>query len=122
MTLAAGLLRHRVVIEEYVPITDTSGEPIQDSQTGEITYVWSVFAEVWAAIEPISAREFIAAQAQQSKVTTRITIRHRPGVTAGMRVLHLGKIFNIEGVLTDKVSGLEYLTLPCSEGVRQNNQ
>jgi len=37
-----------------------------------------------------------------------------------MRLYHAAKdqYYNIEGVLSDKDSGLEYITLPCSEGVR----
>ena len=34
-----------------------------------------------------------------------------------MRVVHGGKVYNIHGVLPDMRSGLEYLTLPVSEGV-----
>jgi head-tail adaptor len=53
----------------------------------------------------------------QSQVSARITIRQRSGITAAMRVVHGSKVYQIEGVLPDKESGLEYLTLPCSEGV-----
>jgi SPP1 family predicted phage head-tail adaptor len=75
---------------------------------------------VWASIEALSAREFIAAQAEDSKVNTRITIRYRSGINAKMRLYHEAKdvYYNIEGVLSDKDSGLEYLTLPCSSGLR----
>jgi hypothetical protein len=34
-----------------------------------------------------------------------------------MRILHNGKIYNPAGFLQDMVSGLSYLTIPCSEGV-----
>lgn len=51
------------------------------------------------------------------EITTRITIRFRPGVTRMNRILFRGGIYNIEGVLPDPKSGREYLTLPCSEGV-----
>ena len=34
-----------------------------------------------------------------------------------MRIDHGGKIYNILGVLSDKESGMDYLTLPCSEVV-----
>lgn len=110
MALSAGRLRHRVRIER------PSYE--QDPLTGEMKKDWELVADkVPAAIEPLSAREFIAAQAAQSAVTARIVIRHRPGIDATMRVLHRGRVYNIHGVLADPVSGLEYLTLPCSEGV-----
>jgi SPP1 family predicted phage head-tail adaptor len=108
MALKAGKLRHRVSLEEMSETIDSYGqrEPY-----------WSHVADLWAAIEPLSAKEFIAAQQLQSQVTTRITIRYRSGVTAGMRIVHRGTIYNIAGVLADKDSGIEYLTLPCSSGV-----
>lgn len=108
MTLAAGRLRHRIVLQ--------SPSYTQNQTTGENVLSWITQAEVWAAIEPLSAREFIAAQATQSEVSARIVIRYRPDVNATWRILHRGRVFNINGVLADQVSGLEYATLPVSEG------
>jgi hypothetical protein len=34
-----------------------------------------------------------------------------------MRLLHGSRIYNPQGWLADPVSGIEYLTAPCSEGV-----
>lgn len=109
--MKAGELRHRVSIQ--------ANQDIQDPDTGAMTPAWVEIGKAWAAIEPLSAREFISAQAVQSKVTTRITMRYRDGITAAMRLVHNGRIYNIEGTLADKDSGLEYLTLPCSEGVNE---
>lgn len=121
MTLSAGRLRHRVRVEVLVPLEDSNGNVIQDPNTGEISRVWQLLVECWAAIEPISGREFIQSQATQSQVTTRITIRRQDYVVnAGMRVIHGVLIYNIEAVLWDKDSGLEYMTLPCSLGVNRN--
>jgi SPP1 family predicted phage head-tail adaptor len=122
----AGKLRHRVLIEELVAQTDTADDVIQNEATGEVDRVWTPIAEVWAAIEPLSAREFLAAQAVQSKVTTRITIRYR-AISPTMRLVHMRRgardtIYNIEGVLPDKESGLEFITLPCSAGVSVDGQ
>lgn len=107
MSLEAGKLRHRVRIEQLTPSKDSDGDPVE---------VWTLLAEVWAAIEPLSAREFRASQAVQSEITGRITIRYRDDVSASMRIVHRGKTYNIAGVLADKETGLEYLTLPVSEG------
>lgn len=114
--IEAGKLRHRVVIQEQVETQDVSN--------GAINVSWRDVATVWAAIEPLSAREFVAAQAESSKVTTRITIRYRNNISAKMRLYHASKdaYYNIEGVLADKDSGLEYITLPCSEGLRYQNE
>lgn len=107
--VAAGRLRHRVVIQQ--------ASETQDSTTGAITTSWTTFATVWAAIEPLSARDFIAANAEQSKIKARIVIRAIDGVVPKMRIYHAAKdkTYDIVGVLADKDSGLDYLTLLCSE-------
>lgn len=117
MTLAAGRLRHRVSVQQRVELLDSNGQVQQDPSTGEIAYVWEVYAERWAAIEPLSGREFIQSQATQSKVTGRIVLRTDPAINAAMRIVHLGKVYNLEAILPDKDSGLEYITILTSEGV-----
>lgn len=114
MALAAGRLRHRVTLQRFVSSRDSDGV-LQEG--------WEDVADLWAAIEPASVRAFIAAGAEQSKVTGQIVIRSRRGVKSSMRMLHrrLGdiSIYNIEGVLADKESGIEYMTLPVSTGVNE---
>jgi len=105
----SGKLKHRITIQRPVET--------QDATTGETTVTWRAVCYVWAAIEPLSAKEFIAAQATQSQVMARIVIRYRDDVTPKMRAVHGEKIYNIHGVLADLNSGREYLTLPVSEGV-----
>ena len=108
----AGRLRHRVDFERRIDA--------QDPVTGEISPVWlSVAAGVPAAIEPLSVREFMAAQSMQSEIAVRIVVRHRPGLEASMRIKHGGRIYNPQGFLSDKDSGVEYLTIPCSQGVNE---
>lgn len=124
MSLEAGRLRHRVRIEKYDYLRDSNGEAVQDPKDGTIAREWVEVDTVWAAIEPLSAREFIQSQATQSQVTARIVIRQRDDVDAACRLVHvrLGRpdvIYNPAGVLADPDSGLEYLTLPCSQGVNE---
>lgn len=107
-TFQAGRLRHRVSLQDNVEIIDPN--------TGARENKWVEVAKMWASIEPLSARDFIQSSALQSQITTRITIRYREGVIAKMRVVHRGRVYNITGVLADRDSGLEYMTLPCSEG------
>lgn len=108
----AGRLRHRIKIEEFLIEQDSDGARVEE---------WvPVFAGyVPAEITPSSGREFLAAQALQSKVNTRIKIRHTPGVTAAMRAVHRSTIYNIEAVLPDADSGIRYLTLLCSTGANE---
>lgn len=109
--LPAGKLRHRVTIERP--------QLIQNEVTGDVVPVWYKLADVWAAIEPLSAREFIASQAENSEIIARITIRYRDDIDPSMRIVNgkTGKIYNIQGCLPDAESGLKYLTLPVSQGI-----
>jgi SPP1 family predicted phage head-tail adaptor len=122
--LESGKLRHRVRIERLQYVTDISGDVIQD-ENGETQQVWQEVATVWAAVEPLSAREFIQSQAIQSQVTARIVIRHREDIDPADRLIHVrtgrpSVIYNPHGFLTDKDSGLEYLTIPVSsDGILQ---
>lgn len=103
-----GALRHLVALQQRVDTIDGNGDTVTS---------WQPFAQVYAEIAPLSAREFVAAQSLQSSVSCRITIRYLAGVTATMRVVHGSTVYNIAGVLADAGSGREYLTLACSEGV-----
>ncbi|AIR90225.1 phage head closure protein [Pseudomonas cremoricolorata] len=110
--MRAGDLRHQVEIQHKVasrdPVTLEFGEP-----------EWQVLAKVWAQINPLSARDLIAAQAAQSEATARIVIRYRPGVLSTMRIIHRDELYSIEGQpLEDPNSGREYLTLLVSKGIK----
>ncbi len=107
--MQAGKLRYRVSFQEPVKT--------QNPLTGATVNSWQEIQKLWADVVPLSAREFIAAQATQAEITTRITIRFRSDITSKHRIVYGNKIFNIEGVLPDPESGRDYLTLPCSEGV-----
>ena len=112
MSIAAGRLRHRVDIQKPVKV--------QNSTSGASRVNWSTeWAAVPAAIEPLSAREFIAAQAQQSQITGKVIVRYIEGLTPKHRIVHGSRIYNIQGVLADPDSGLEYLTLPVTEGTNE---
>lgn len=108
MSLPAGKLRHRVLIQQQVTTRD--GDGVEQK-------AWVDVATVWASVEPLSAREFMQSGQTQSAVTARITMRYRDGLSPSMRLVHRGEIFNIAGLLPDKVSGLEYITIPVSAGV-----
>lgn len=108
MTIEAGKLSHRVQIQRQV---------VAQNSSGDVTVTWATLATVWAAIEPLSAREFVQSASDQNKIVARVTVRYRSGIEPSMRVVHGQKLYNITGVLADKDSGLEYLTLPVSAGV-----
>lgn len=105
-----GKLRHYVTIKE--------NKVTQDATTGEMISGWQQVAKVWAQIVPMSARDFLAANAAQSEVRGRIVIRYRDDVVAGQRVEYRGKYYRVIGVMEDDRSMQEHLTLMVAEGVR----
>lgn len=110
--MQAGALRHRITIEQRVDEVDSDDGALDES--------WAhAFGPISAEIVALSGRELIAAQAVQSKISTRIRIRHRPGVVASMRALHRGVIYNIAAVIPDPTSGVDYMTLMCESGVNE---
>ena len=126
MAIGAGVLRHRVRIDQLVDVLDSNGEPARDGQ-GATIREWSEVATVWAAIEPLSARERMQSAAMQSEVTARIVMRFRTGLDAAMRFVHLvngtdSSIYNPAGFIPDKESGLEHLTVPVSAGISTDGQ
>lgn len=104
----AGRLRHRVSLQER--------QVSVNAVTGDRTITWTPVAELWADVAPLSGREYIAAAATQTAVTTRITIRFRAGVHHLQRIVYDSAIYNIQAVLPDADSGREHLTLLCTEG------
>ena len=87
MALAAGRLRHRITVQRQVESRDSSGA---------VNVNWVDYAELWAAVEPVSvlgfiaAREFIAGQSMQSQIVARIVVRQRDDLTAKMRICFVG--------------------------------
>lgn len=113
MAVDPGQLRHRVAIQQKV----VTG---QDPDTGAQIYDWATVAgweAVPAQIVPMSVNEYVAGQQIQSKVTGRIMMRYRAGLMASMRIVHKSTVYNIEGLLPDPDSGIEWITIPVSSGV-----
>jgi SPP1 family predicted phage head-tail adaptor len=108
--MEAGRLRHRVTFEALVVEMDSDGAQVES---------WAPAFEgpLSAEISPLSGRELIAAQAVQSKLSTRIVVRYRPGFQASMRAIHRGTVYNILAVIPDPESGFEWVSLLCTSGV-----
>lgn len=94
--MRAGLLKHRVVIE-----TD---EGTGRNSVGEHIEDWQPWGVAWAAIEPLSGQEIEDARQVAARATTKVTIRHRDGVDAGMRLVHETGLLHIEAVLHERMA------------------
>jgi len=102
--------RWRVKIVQLNLTKDTSGGWDPEDVT--------VFAEVWAAVEALSATAFgrtvYTAQQEASEVTHRVTIRYLSGVKASMRIWFRDRVFKIEAAV-DPDEQQKILFLLCSE-------
>jgi SPP1 family predicted phage head-tail adaptor len=104
--MRAGLLRHRVEILSKV---------VARNEFNEEVIAWTnVVARVWAAVEPLSGREFIEGRQVEADVSTRIRIRHRPGIRPEMRVAWGDRTYTIQAVL-DHLDRSRELHLMCTE-------
>lgn len=105
--LDAGDLRQIIAIHKLTNIQQDDGSMLE---------TWLVVSPlVYASCDPLSAKEFAVNQTTEHKISHRFTIRYRDGVDPKDRIVYRNKNYNIEGVLPDADSGIEYLTLVCSE-------
>lgn len=93
--MKAGQLSSLVKIQALTVGHDEIGQP-------ETT--WTDFAKVWANILHKTGAESIKGGQDASVVQASIRIRRRPGVNAGMRVLHGTREYAIKAVLPDDVT------------------
>lgn len=112
--MQAGKLRHRGDIQLKPATQDEYGEPSSNYQT--------VWPNVPFALEPLSGREFFAAQAINAEINAKITIRWRPGITAMHRMVQQTPeqaalsppeqtIYDIVAPIPDSGSGRQWLSL-----------
>jgi SPP1 family predicted phage head-tail adaptor len=108
LILPAGKLDKRVSLQTATNAQDASGN---FSQT------WSTTATIWAAIEPLNAREIEQAKTFSDAVSHKVTIRHRSTPpTAKQRILYGSRVLLINGVVNTQEAGVETV-LYCTEFV-----
>lgn len=106
----AGDFNRRITIQQHSSSTPDG--------FGQASQTWSDLLSCWARIEPLSGRELVLAQAQNAEVTHLVEIFYRPTVTAAMRVVYQGRIFNVLSVIDPDMAHVS-LELLCSEGLNK---
>lgn len=104
-----GKMRHRVTFQKYNGNLDDYGDPQQADDAA-----WEDVATVWAAIDPISGREFYAAEQSQSEVSHKVRCRYRAGLNTAMRLLCGSRKFLIVSII-DWEERHESLLVMCKE-------
>ena len=100
--MQAGSLRDRITIQRR----QAGGALGQPSKT------WEVVDQAWANIRFASGSEAIRSGQPASEAKCSIRIRWRTGITADMRVVSGGVIYEIEAVLPDG-QRRQYVDLVC---------
>lgn len=113
MPVHAGELRNRITVQAF-----TDGG--RDEDGFEIEAAWSDYINLWAKITPLSSKDLISAQADQSEVVARMKIRYREDIDTTMRVIWKGRIFAIDSqALDDNETGVTYSTFNLSGGIER---
>lgn len=97
-------LKHRIKIYRQTPTRTPTGAV----RVGQ----WEHILTLWGQFSPLSVKDVIAGQAQETQITARVKIRHRSDIDGTLRLQYAGKMYEIVGEpLADNGSGKEYLTL-----------
>jgi len=86
----AGKLRERVIWQTPFETRNALGESGSS---------WSTFAEVWASVEGVSAREYLLSGQQRIETSHRIRCRYVPGLKQSMRASWRGRTLEIVTLL-----------------------
>ena len=78
------------------------------------TEAWQDVITVWAAVEPLTGREYFYAHQIKNEVSHRIRIRFRSDVDASMRIMLGERAFAIESMI-DMQERHEFLEILCRE-------
>ena len=81
-----GAFRVELALEEAVPVPDGAGGHGED---------WPEVATVFARLEPVATQDRFGADQRLERITNRVTLRARPGLSAGMRFRRNGRRFQI---------------------------
>lgn len=109
MTLAAGRFNRRITIQRRADGADAYGQP---------STTWETHVQTWADVRAPAGRaaaQDVTADRTTSVAAYSMRIRYRTDITADMRVLLAGMVFDIAQVLPD-LARHEHTDLVCVAG------
>ena len=104
--MRAGDLRHRVTIK---------AKSVARDDYGQETITWTTFATVWAAVEPLTGKDYIAGQQLEAAVDTRIRLRDLSGVVPTMRVIFGSHTYDVKSPPIHLLEKGREMHLMCEE-------
>ncbi|UWG96785.1 phage head closure protein [Dehalobacter sp. DCM] len=100
-----GTLNKKIIIKQQPVSQDDSDKPIN---------TWPTVSELWASINPLSGREYFAAQQANSEVSHKVNIRYNGSIKANMRILYGERAYEILYLIDPGERHIE-LNLMCKE-------
>jgi SPP1 family predicted phage head-tail adaptor len=85
-----GRLRERVTIQQATE---------RRNSLGETTLEWATFAERWASVEGVTAREALGLGQLEVSITHRVRLRYVTGLTQQMRLQWRGRTLEVVSLL-----------------------
>lgn len=107
--MQAGILNSRITVQRKIE---------NRSEYGDVVVQWQDFGEFWANVRNISGKEFGLRGLDLAQLTTSIRIRLNREITAQMRVLFRGQIYEIVAVIHDE-QWREFTDLACRSGLNE---
>ena len=92
-------------MQSYTPARDSFGSEVEH---------WANVVQVWASVEPLTGKEFFAAQQLNAEITFKVIMRHRPGIKPEMRVIFGARVFEILAVMNTEERNKQLILL-CKE-------
>ena len=90
MALDLGKMRERVTVQQATE---------RRNSLGETTLEWATYAERWASVEGVTAREALGAGQLEVSITHRVRLRYVSGLTQQMRLVWRGRTLEIVSLL-----------------------
>jgi len=100
--MKAGDLRHRVTIQKRALVANSMNELVP---------TFSDLETVWAAVEPLSGREFFQAKQANSEVAGKVRIRYMDGILPTMRVKFGNRNLLIDSIIAPKENRRELILM-----------
>ena len=100
--IRSGNLHKKITIQQV-----TEGR----TESGAVTETWSTFAEPFASVEPVSGREYFAAQQVQAENTVKFRIRYQRGINPKMRILYNDNVYDIQSIINGSERNDELLIM-----------
>lgn len=108
--MRSGKLRHYVTFQSKVVSQDSDGAMVEE-------WIDAFGHGIWAEIVFSSGKESVASDEVHSKIVANIKVRYRSDFLPTMRILYRGAIYNIDAILPDPNSGIQYLRIPVYAGM-----